>query len=103
MKMFEILVPCQYNSGKPIRTRHHKEWDKVVRKIAGGLTLLKPVEGQWVSNNILYEDRVIPVRIVCTDKQIKRIMKFTISHYKQLAVMAYEISNNVLYMTSTDD
>ncbi len=98
-KMFEILVPCQYNSGKPVRTRHHKEWDKVVRKISGGLTVLKPAKGQWVSNeNVLFDERMIPVRIICTDKQIQKIMKFTLSHYRQLAVLAYEVSNNVLYM-----
>lgn len=99
MKLFEILVPCQYNTGKPVRTRHHKEWDKAVRKISGGLTILKPAKGQWLSKDgTLFDERMIPVRIVCTDKQMARIMKFTICHYRQLAVLAYEISNNVLYL-----
>lgn len=95
--MFEILVPCQYNTGKGVRTRHHKEWDKVVRKISGGLTILSPSKGQWVSEGTLYEDRVIPVRIVCTRKQIEKIIDFTASHYKQLAVLAYVVSSEVIY------
>ena len=98
-KLFEILVPCQYNDGKPVRTRHHKEWDKYVRKITGGLSILKPQMGQWISKEgVLYEERMIPVKIVCTDKQMKKIMEFTIKHYRQLAVLAYEISSNVLYL-----
>lgn len=102
-KLFEILVPCQYNTGKPVRTRHHKEWDKYVRKLSGGLTIQRPAIGNWVaSNGDLYEERMIPVKIVCTQAQIEKIMKFTMSHYKQLAVLAYEISSNVLYMEKED-
>lgn len=40
LKLFEILVPTKFNSGRPVRTKHHKEWDKFVHKLAGGLTLL---------------------------------------------------------------
>ena len=97
--MYTILVPCQYNGGKPVRTRHHREWDKVVIRLAGGMTLLKPSKGSWLSKEgILFEERMIPVNVMCTPKQIERIMKFTMKHYRQLAVLAYEISSNVLYM-----
>jgi hypothetical protein len=98
------MVPCYWNTGKPIRTRHHKEWDKVVRKVAGGLTIYKPAKGQWVdsSTDNLYAERVIPVRIACTENQIKQIAKFTISHYKQLAVMIYVVSDKVLIIKADD-
>lgn len=97
--MYEILVPCQYNTGKPVRTKHHKEWDKVVRKITGGLTIFKPVKGQWISSNsVLFEERMIPVRIACTRKQIEKIMEFSMSHYRQLAMLAYLVSEEVIYM-----
>jgi len=103
--LWEILVPCSYNTGKPVRTRHHKEWDKYVRKVSGGLTIFKPAKGQWIApgTDDLYDERVIPVRIACTATQIKKIMKFTIRHYKQLAVMAYVISDCVIIMNDEDD
>lgn len=52
MNLYEILVPCQTNQGKPIRTRQHREWDRRVRLITGGLTILPPAKGamdvtQW--------------------------------------------------------
>lgn len=95
-KLWEILVPCQWNNGKPVRTRHHKEWDKQVRKISDGLTILSPAKGQWVYNGILYEERVIPVRIVCSKEDINKIMDITAKHYRQIAVIAYIISKDVI-------
>lgn len=95
--LWEILVPCQWNDSRPVRTVHHKEWDKRVRKIANGLTILAPAKGQWLSDSlVLYEERVIPVRISCTEEQIEKIMDMTAQHYKQLAVMAYLVSDKVL-------
>lgn len=41
------MVPCNFNDGTPVRTRHHREWDRQVRKISGGLTILPPSKGQW--------------------------------------------------------
>jgi hypothetical protein len=94
-KLYEVLVPTIYgDTKKPIRTRHHKNWDAFVRKISGGLTLLVPGKGQWVFENELYEERVIPVRILCAEKQIKEIVQFTLEHYRQIAVMYYVVSND---------
>jgi len=95
VRLYEILVPTQYNTGKPVRTRHHKEWDKVVRKIAGGLTILRPVKGQWVDRTTIYHDRLIPVRIACSKEQIEKIAKFSLTHYKQEAIMYYVLSHEV--------
>ena len=98
IQLWELMVPTQWNTGKPVRTKHHQEWDKVVRKWSGGLTIYKPAKGQWVDNctQILYAERVIPVRIACTENQIKQIAKFTLKHYKQLAVLVYVVSDKVL-------
>ena len=97
--LWEILVPCYWNTGKPVRTRHHREWDKVVRKVAGGLTIYKPAKGQWIDSNTdnLYAERVIPVRIACTLPQISLIAKFTLQHYRQIQVMVYVVSEKVLF------
>lgn len=74
-------------------------WDLRVNKITGGLTILKPTQGKWIHEGLTYEDRCIPVRIACTSNQLKLILKFTLKHYKQLAIMAYKISEEVIFYT----
>jgi hypothetical protein len=97
MELWEILVPCQRNDGTPIRTRHHRVWDEQIRRITGGLTILRPAIGQWVSpDGELFHDRMIPVRIACTPNQLDEIIRRTLNHYPdQEAVMVYKISEDV--------
>lgn len=103
MNLYQILVPCNYNdTGKPVRTRHHKNWDAYVRKITGGLTILTPGKGQWIHKGDLYEDRVIPVNIMCEEKDIKRIAEFTAKHYRQIAVMYFKLSSECVIHTNPD-
>jgi hypothetical protein len=97
-KVFEIIVPTMYgDNNKPISTKHHRAWDSVVRSITGGLTILAVAKGQWVNKDDkkLYVERVIPVRIMCTEKQFQKIVKFSLSHYRQKAIMFYKISDEV--------
>jgi hypothetical protein len=102
--LWEIKVPCYYNNGKPVRTKHHQEWDKVVKKIAGGLTIYKPAWGKWVDSktNIGYDERMIPVQIACTEKQMDQIGQFTLDHYKQIEIMAHVVSEKVKFYKSND-
>ncbi len=103
MSLYEILVPTTFqDTGKPVSLKHHKEWDKYVRKFSPGMTILKPAKGQWDYLGKVYEDRVIPVRLTCTAKQILEICKFTLHHYRQLAVMAYKLSDEVVILQRTD-
>lgn len=96
-ELWEILVPCQRNNGRPFSTKHHREWDKRVRALSKGLTIMTPAKGQWISaEGKLYEDRVIPVRIACGEKTIRRVMDITAQHYDQKAVMAYRVSDLVI-------
>lgn len=93
-KLFEVLAPTIYgDTMKPIKTKHHKNWDKKVVSIAGGMTLFKPARGNWVHENKDFEERVIPVRIMCEESDIGKIIDFTLCHYRQIAVMYYVISN----------
>lgn len=95
--MWEIFVPTTRNDGKPYRTRYHRVWDAKVRAVAGGLTIFSPAKGQWVSpNGEEFRERMIPVRVACTREQIEEIIRITIKHYDQLAVMAYKVSDEVL-------
>jgi len=96
MSIWEILVPTVMPNGRPIRTRQHRVWDEKVRQITGGLTVMPPVRGQWVSpDDELFLERMIPVRIACTQEQIHTIADMTAQFYGQLAVMFYRISDEV--------
>lgn len=78
-------------------TRYHKVWDSKVRAISGGLTILKPVKGEWVSSEgTIFAERMIPVRIACTEAEIEKIADLTAAYYSQLAVMYYKISDYVV-------
>lgn len=103
IQLWEVLVPTVMPDGKPIKLRFHRVWDERVRSIAGGLTIYKPVTGQWSSDVDLYIERVIPVRIACTEGQIDEIARMTIEYYDQQAVMYYRVSNKVVIMRRDDD
>lgn len=78
-------------------TRYHKVWDAEVRRITGGLTILTPAKGQWVSpDGELFSERMIPVRIVATRDQIDRIIDLTLLYYDQLAVFCAKVSDEVI-------
>ena len=96
-ELWEILVPASNNKDQKFTYEHHKEWDVFVKKVTGGVTVMKTAKGQWVSpTGKLYIDRMIPCRIVCGEEQISEIIDFTIEHYNQEAVLAYRISTNVI-------
>lgn len=97
--LYEILVPTQSNEGKPFRTRFHRVWDKKVYDITGGLTILPVAKGKWINGGDLFAERMIPVRIACTREQIEKIVDMTLVYYDQIAVIAYLISNEVIYKT----
>lgn len=101
--LWEILVPTIRSSGIPIRTRFHRVWDAKVRKISGGLTILTPVKGQWVSPiGQLFAERMIPVRISCTRDQINQIIDMTLKYYEQQAIFCYKISDEVIIRYAND-
>jgi hypothetical protein len=106
LKVYCVVVPTKKPTStgdKPIRTRHHRVWDAYVRKITGGLTIFAPGKGQWISPaNELVEEKVIPVNIACTEEQFKRIVSFTLKHYRQDVVMAYKVSDEVYFFTEDD-
>lgn len=94
--MWEILVPTIRNDGRPFRTRYHRVWDAKVREISGGLTVLTPTKGQWVSpDGKLFLERMIPVRIVASEAEIDDIIKMSMTYYEQEAILAYQISTKV--------
>lgn len=99
-ELWEILVPTIHRtSGKPIRTRFHRVWDAKVRAVSGGLTILAPAKGQWLSaDSTLFSERMIPVRIACSQEEIEKIATLTLEYYDQLAVMYYRVSEFVVIL-----
>ena len=99
-KMWEILVPTvrpNTDGKKFFTTRYHRVWDDKVRKITGGLTICPPAKGQWVSpHGTLFEERMIPVRLVASEEEIHQVIDMTLSYYEQEAVLCYMISSNVI-------
>lgn len=97
--MWEILVPTErrLDPGRYYTTRYHRVWDAEVRRITGGLTILTPAKGQWVSpDGELFSERMIPVRIVATRAEIDRIIDLTLEYYDQLAVLCAKVSEEVI-------
>ena len=96
--IWELLVPTVSNEGKPFKTKFHKVWDAKVRELVGGLTIMQPnIKGEWVSpDGEVFAERMIPVRLYCTAKQMIIIAGFTKGLYDQEAIMYYQISDNVL-------
>jgi hypothetical protein len=95
--LWEILVPTVRNDGRPIRTRFHRVWDAKVREISGGLTVLTPAKGQWISpDGVLFKERMIPVRFLATRASAEAIVEYTKIYYEQKAVLAYKISHEVI-------
>lgn len=112
--LWEILVPCSMpkldsignETGQivPVKLPHHKVWDEYVGGITGGLSIMKPlVNGQWVYDNVVYKERMIPVRVSCSREKLVTILKFTRKHYRQIAVCAYKISDDFIVYSGEED
>jgi hypothetical protein len=95
-QLWEILVPTIRNDGRPIRTRFHRVWDAKIREISSGLTVMSVAKGQWVHQDKLYAERMIPVRIIATRAEIIKIIDMSLVYYDQIAIMAYKISEEVI-------
>jgi len=50
----------------------------------------------------LFKEKMIPVRILVTKKEVKKIVKFTINHYDQDVVLAYKLSSDYILMSKED-
>ncbi len=98
--MWEILVPTvkpNTDGTKFFTTKYHRRWDAKVHAITGGLTIMPPTKGQWVSpSGTVFIERMIPVRIVATESEIHAIIDMTLEFYEQEAVLCYKVSDRVI-------
>ena len=95
LSLWQILIPTSMD-GEEILEDYHAFWDQQVCILAGGLTILKSVQGRWASEdyNTVHEG-MIPVLVCCTPEQLDHILDFTLEHYKQKEVFAFKISDEV--------
>jgi hypothetical protein len=101
-KLWEILVPKYSNQGLEYNLDYHHKWDEQVRKITGGMTILRTAKGQWVNpKGITFIEEMIPVRIYCNKKNINKIIDFTIKYYNQEAIFAYRVGDEVIIKRRT--
>lgn len=95
--LWEIFVPTIRNDGRPIKTRFHRVWDEKVRAISKGLTVCTPVKGQWENpeDGELFVERMIPVKIACTEDEMMEILEMSKKYYEQKAMFCYLLSKTV--------
>lgn len=96
--LWEILVPTIRSDGKPYRLRFHRIWDEKIKEISGGLTIMPVAKGHWIApNGTLFTERMIPVRILASKNEMEKIVDMTLKYYSQEAVLAYKISEDVIF------
>ena len=95
-QLWKIYVPEFWPDAGKIPVESHKEWDKKVCEIAGGMTLLQREKGRWMDGlGGLQPDAMIPVQIACSRDQILTIALMTKTYYKQEAIFFYKVSDEV--------
>lgn len=99
-----IYVPTHFNNHTKIEMEYHKIWDRFVEKLTGGLSIDSPILGIWRDKDgVIYEEKMIPIQISCTEEQIEQIVDFTATHYQQKAITKYKISDDFkIYLYNSD-
>jgi hypothetical protein len=93
-ELWTVLVPATYPDGQEIDVFTHRLWDERVRTLVGGLTIMKPVKGEWVSlDGDIFREQMIPVLVACTEDQLDQVIGLVAEFYQQQAVMAYRTSD----------
>lgn len=85
--------------GKEIKQYDPKGWDEFVINMAGGLTIVKKTAGHWQhpTTGIKIREQMVIVQVACEPEQLNKILDFSLDYYKQDAIMAYEVSPNVIF------
>jgi hypothetical protein len=94
--MWEIIVPAAKNK-QEFSSEFHKQWDEKVAAISSDIVILRPLKGDWLTSNIIpFSEKVLRVNVVCTTKQLKEIIGFTIDHYQMENVVMFRTGENVI-------
>lgn len=97
--VWRIMVPEKDNCGRRFSARENLAWEDAVINISGGWTIQPLATGAWTDGeeDTVQIERMKPVDIICTDEQIKQIVNLTGHRFRQKVVLAYKISEHIIY------
>lgn len=68
-------------------------------KLTGGMTIASPAMGKWDSpDGERFVEKMIPVKIACTRKDIMNIGEMTKNFYGQQQIMISKLSSEVIFI-----
>lgn len=91
--MYLVFVPVAGNNGVEFPVTFHEKWDAEVCKTTGGMTIFRSAVGKWVNDGSTQVEKMIPVMIGCDDTEIRGIIEFTKSFYRQIAIAYVRMGN----------
>lgn len=68
MKLYEIVLPLYTNSGDDC-DEAHEAWRRKALDVAGRFTECPDAHGFWEDGGKLYNERVRPYHVICTESQ----------------------------------
>jgi|SRR5208282_4601917 len=96
-QFWEVYVPVSWNDGNRIDAEYHRQWDSKIRAISGGLSVTRIIKGQWEVEGELFDEKMIPCRVLASRQEMDQIVALTLEHYHdQHCVMAYRLSSEVI-------
>lgn len=99
MRLYEILIPVNYNDGTPIPDYLRQEWIRYATVLAGGSTVRPNVRGQWYYNGHTYDEPMTPVQIaVPAPEGLDELVTLAKEWFQQETIMYYVISNEVYFV-----
>lgn len=99
MRLYEILIPVNYNDGTPIPEYLRQEWIRNATALAGGSTVLPEVQGKWYQNDFLYAEPMTPVRIALADGfSLGTLIEDAKRWFHQEVIMYYVLSTEVHFV-----
>ena len=97
MILHELLIPVKSNSGKTFSRKVNREFSDYVVSLAGGLSELPLISGQWKDHGKIYRESMRPIRVACNKRTIQSIARKAREQFKQLSIMSYTVSNDVTF------
>lgn len=100
--LYAIYRPMDRNSRMPFPEAHHKAWERELVGLLGGLTLLPVGRGLWKphkNSSLQFDEPMQQVNILCDEYQLRRIVRYTMHHYDQLAVFVFKLADEVAITT----
>jgi hypothetical protein len=95
--LWNILIPCADNSGRKFPLFVRRMWNEQVRRMTDGMSIMQAITGEWRNpeNGRIVREKMIPVSLLMTQREIAELAQFTRTLFKQNCVMYYRVSSEV--------